>query len=123
MKTAEDVLSRSSVVAADRYLTTKEVASIEGYGLTTGAVVDWIVTGLIVPDETDQRGVRKKRIQLPARKIGGRWKVKESDVKAFIDRITVLSGATAESLQPASVTKRKRRAGAEKAEVAALLGG
>lgn len=113
----------AATIPSDRYLLTHEVAAIDGVGVTAQTVVDWILVGLVVPDETDKRGVRKKRVQLSARKIGGRWKVRESDAVAFINRITKLNRAAAESLRPVSESRRKKQARADKAEAAAILGG
>ena len=106
---------------AERFLTSNQVAAIDWIAVTPATVVDWIVTGLVVPDETDKRGIRKKRLQLPARKVGGRWKVKESDAIAFIDRVTKLNGATTETLMPVSEAKRKREAEAAKLRLDKIL--
>ena len=102
------------VPPADRYLTTRQLADLPQIAVAAQTVVDWILVGLVVPDESDPRGVRKRRIRLPAHKVGGRWKVQESDSLAFIERITKASLPDGEP-EPLHTTAAENKRRGEKA--------
>lgn len=101
-------MNETSVVKPDRILSPDQIAERED--VSAEAVRDWLTVGVVVGSDDGTR----RRIYLPARKVGGRWKVKESDFNAFVEQITEASLPPSArklpvSLRPPAETEAERR--------------